>query len=165
VGTDNERLLNDPAYVCRRHARVRGQAYDDFIDAYVTTATGVFHGAMLHWEDFGPSNARRILERYTGRLPTFDDDMQCTGAIVLAAMLGAAEVSGTPMRDQRVVVFGAGTAGIGIADQLRDAMVRDGLDRETAVRRIWTVDRQALLIDDMPDLQPDRADRGDAGGT
>jgi malate dehydrogenase (oxaloacetate-decarboxylating) len=153
VGTDNERLLNDPAYVGRRHARVRGQAYDDFIDAYVTTATGMFPGAMLHWEDFGPSNARRILEKYTPHLPTFNDDMQGTGAIVLAAMLGAVRVSGTPMRDQRVVVFGAGTAGIGIADQLRDAMVRDGLDRETAVRRIWAVDKQGLLIDDMPDLR------------
>jgi malate dehydrogenase (oxaloacetate-decarboxylating) len=153
VGTDNERLLNDPSYVGRRHARVRGQAYDDFIDAYVTTATGMFPGAMLHWEDFGPSNARRILEKYTGRLPTFNDDMQGTGAIVLAAMLGAVRVSGTPMRDQRVVVFGAGTAGIGIADQLRDAMVRDGPDRETAVRRIWAVDKQGLLIGDMPDLR------------
>jgi malate dehydrogenase (oxaloacetate-decarboxylating) len=153
VGTDNEHLLNDPAYVGRRHARVRGQAYDDFIDAYVTTATGMFPGAMLHWEDFGPSNARRILEKYTPHLPTFNDDMQGTGAIVLAAMLGAVRVSGTPMRDQRVVVFGAGTAGIGIADQLRDAMVRDGLDRETAVRRIWAVDKQGLLIDDMPDLR------------
>jgi malate dehydrogenase (oxaloacetate-decarboxylating) len=153
VGTDNERLLNDPAYVGRRHARVRGQAYDDFIDAYVTTATGMFPGAMLHWEDFGPSNARRILEKYTPHLPTFNDDMQGTGAIVLAAMLGAVRVCGTPMRDQRVVVFGAGTAGIGIADQLRDAMVRDGLDRETAIRRIWAVDKQGLLIDDMADLR------------
>jgi malate dehydrogenase (oxaloacetate-decarboxylating) len=153
VGTDNEHLLNDPAYVGLRHARVRGQAYDDFIDAYVTTATEMFGGAMLHWEDFGPSNARRILEKYTPHLPTFNDDMQGTGAIVLAAMLGAIRVSGTPMRDQRIVVFGAGTAGIGIADQLRDAMVRDGLDRETATRRIWAVDRQGLLADDMPGLR------------
>jgi malate dehydrogenase (oxaloacetate-decarboxylating) len=153
VGTDNEHLLNDPAYVGLRHARVRGQAYDDFIDAYVTTAAEMFPGAMLHWEDFGPSNARRILERYTPHLPTFNDDMQGTGAIVLAAMLGAVRVSGTPMRDQRVVVFGAGTAGIGIADQLRDAMVRDGLDRETATRRIWAVDKQGLLTCDMRDLR------------
>ncbi|WP_440089535.1 NAD-dependent malic enzyme [Streptosporangium sp. LJ11] len=153
VGTDNERLLNDPFYIGNRHSRVRGRRYDDFVDAYVSVATARFPGAMLHWEDFGPSNARRILERYTGRLPTFNDDMQGTGAIVLAAMLGAARVSGTPMRDQRIVVFGAGTAGIGIADQLRDAMVRDGLDPREATRRIWAVDRQGLLTDDMSGLR------------
>ncbi|WP_285703056.1 NAD-dependent malic enzyme [Microtetraspora sp. NBRC 16547] len=153
VGTDNEKLLQDPAYVGNRHARVRGQRYDDFIDAYVTVATRMFPNAMLHWEDFGPSNARRILERYTDRIPTFNDDMQGTGAIVLAAMLGAVRVSGTPLRDQRIIVFGAGTAGIGIADQMRDAMVRDGLDRDTAIRRIWAVDKQGLLTDDMTDLR------------
>ncbi|MEU8385583.1 oxaloacetate-decarboxylating malate dehydrogenase, partial [Streptosporangium sp. NPDC048865] len=153
VGTDNEKLLNDPFYIGNRHSRVRGRRYDDFVDAYVSAATARFPGAMLHWEDFGPSNARRILDRYTGRLPTFNDDMQGTGAIVLAAMLGAARVSGTPMRDQRIVVFGAGTAGIGIADQLRDAMVRDGLEAPEAVRRIWAVDRQGLLTDDMSGLR------------
>ncbi|MFB9680814.1 NAD-dependent malic enzyme [Streptosporangium vulgare] len=153
VGTDNEKLLNDPLYVGNRHSRVRGRRYDDFVDAYVSAATAHFPGAMLHWEDFGPSNARRILERYTGRLPTFNDDMQGTGAIVLAAMLGAARVSGTPMHDQRIVVFGAGTAGIGIADQLRDAMVRDGLRAQEATRRIWAVDRQGLLTDDMSGLR------------
>ncbi|WP_218009250.1 NAD-dependent malic enzyme [Herbidospora cretacea] len=153
VGTDNEALLNDPAYVGNRHSRVRGKRYDDFIDAYVTAATRMFPGALLHWEDFGPSNARRILEKYTGRICTFNDDMQGTGAIVLAAMLGAVRASGTPMRDQRIVVFGAGTAGIGIADQLRDAMIRDGLDHETATRRIWPIDRQGLLTDDLTDLR------------
>ncbi|AWS48884.1 NAD-dependent malic enzyme [Streptosporangium sp. 'caverna'] len=153
VGTDNEQLLNDPLYVGNGHSRVRGQRYDDFIEAYVSVATRLFPNAMLHWEDFGPSNARRILEKYTGRISTFNDDMQGTGAIVLAAMLGAVRVSGTPMRDQRIVVFGSGTAGIGIADQMRDAMVRDGLDRETATRRIWAVDKQGLLIDDMADLR------------
>lgn len=153
VGTDNEALLNDPTYVGNRHSRVRGKRYDDFIDAYVTAATRMFPGALLHWEDFGPSNARRILEKYTGRICTFNDDMQGTGAIVLAAMLGAVRASGTPMRDQRIVIFGAGTAGIGIADQLRDAMIRDGLDHETATRRIWPIDRQGLLTDDLTDLR------------
>ncbi|WP_431924079.1 NAD-dependent malic enzyme [Nonomuraea jabiensis] len=153
VGTDNEALLNDPAYVGNRHSRVRGQRYDDFIDAYVTTATRMFPGAMLHWEDFGPSNARRILEKYTGHICTFNDDMQGTGAIVLAAMLSAVRVSATPMREQRIVIFGAGTAGIGNADQLREAMVRDGLDHDAATRRIWPIDKQGLLIDDMTDLR------------
>ncbi|WP_062430066.1 NAD-dependent malic enzyme [Herbidospora daliensis] len=168
VGTDNEGLLNDPAYVGNRHSRVRGRRYDDFVDAYVTAATRMFPGTMLHWEDFGPSNARRILERYTGRISTFNDDMQGTGAIVLAAMLSAVKVSGLPMRDQRIVVFGAGTAGIGIADQLRDAMVRDGLDEEEAVRRIWPVDKQGLLTDDMSGLRdfqvPYARPAGEGGG-
>ncbi|MFB9830883.1 oxaloacetate-decarboxylating malate dehydrogenase [Actinoallomurus acaciae] len=153
VGTDNEALLNDPGYVGNRHARVRGQRYDAFIDAYVTAATRMFPHAMLHWEDFGPSNARRILERYTPHIPTFNDDTQGTGAIVLAAMLSAVQVSGTPMRDQRIVVFGAGTAGVGIADRLRTTMIRDGLDEEIATRRIWPVDRQGLLLDDMTGLR------------
>jgi malate dehydrogenase (oxaloacetate-decarboxylating) len=153
VGTDNERLLNDPAYVGYRHARVRGQRYDDFIEAYVNAATGSFPGAVLHWEDFGPSNARRILRKYTDRIPTFNDDMQGTGAIVLAAMLSAVGAAGTRMRDQRIVVFGAGTAGTGIADQLCAALERDGLDHDTAVSRVWAIDRQGLLIDDMTDLR------------
>ncbi|MER7007817.1 NAD-dependent malic enzyme [Dactylosporangium sp. NPDC000555] len=152
VGTDNEALLNDPRYVGNRHARVRGQRYDDFIDTYVRAVTKLFPNALLHWEDFGPSNGRRILERYRDRVCTFNDDMQGTGAIVLAAALSATRVTGTPMRDQRIVIFGAGTAGVGIADQLRDAMVRDGLDRDAATRRIWCIDRQGLLTDDMSNL-------------
>jgi malate dehydrogenase (oxaloacetate-decarboxylating) len=153
VGTDNEALLNDPWYVGNRHSRVRGQRYDDFIDAYVTTATRLFPHALLHWEDFGPSNARRILQRYRDRVCTFNDDMQGTGAITLAAALGAVRVAGVPMREQRLVIFGAGTAGVGIADQLRDAMVRDGADPDAATRQVWCVDKQGLLTDDMPNLR------------
>lgn len=153
VGTGNETLLNDPGYVGNRHARVRGRRYDDFIDAYVGTVSHMFPGALLHWEDFGPGNARRILERYTGRIATFNDDMQGTGAIVLAAALSAVKVSGVPMRDQRIVVFGAGTAGVGIADQLCAAMIRDGLDRATATGRIWAIDKQGLLVEGMADLR------------
>ncbi|MEU6264138.1 NAD-dependent malic enzyme [Saccharopolyspora shandongensis] len=153
AGTDNQQLLDDPNYVGNRHHRVRGQRYDDFIDAYVSATTRMFPHALLHWEDFGPGNGRRILEKYTDRICTFNDDMQGTGAIALAGLLGALEVVQAPVRDQRVVIFGAGTAGIGIADQLRDAMARDGLDRETAIRRIWAVDRQGLLTDDMSGLR------------
>ncbi|MFC7327254.1 NAD-dependent malic enzyme [Marinactinospora rubrisoli] len=153
VGTDNRDLLDDPRYLGLRHPRVRGRRYDDFVDRFVATVSGRFPHAVLHWEDFGPSNGRRLLERYADRLPTFNDDLQGTGAIVLAAVLSAVRISGTPLREQRVVVFGAGTAGVGIADQLRDAMVRDGLDRAAATRRIWAVDRQGLLSDDMPDLR------------
>jgi malate dehydrogenase (oxaloacetate-decarboxylating) len=154
VGTDNQQLLDDPYYLGNRHRRVRGQRYDEFIDSYVSTATRMFPNALLHWEDFGPENGRRILEKYTGRIATFNDDMQGTGAITLAALLSAIRVTATPMREQRIVIFGAGTAGVGIADQLRDAMVRDGLPHEAATRRVWAVDRQGLLTEDMSDLRP-----------
>src|ERR671910_3221529 len=123
VGTDNLALLNDPMYLGNRHARVRGERYDDFIETYVTTATKLFPNALLHWEDFGVSNARRILNRYADQVCTFNDDMQGTAAVVLAAAFAGARAAGSRMRDQRVVIHGAGTAGIGIADMMRDVMV------------------------------------------
>jgi malate dehydrogenase (oxaloacetate-decarboxylating) len=153
VGTDNPHLLQEPDYVGNRHPRVRGQRYDDFIEAYVRAATKLFPKALLHWEDFGPSNGRRILERYRDRVCTFNDDMQGTGAITLGAALSATRVAGSRMRDQRIVIFGAGTAGVGIADQLRDAIARDGIDKDAATRQIWCVDKQGLLTDGMPDLR------------
>ncbi|MFD6173802.1 NAD-dependent malic enzyme [Streptomyces coeruleorubidus] len=145
VGTGNQALLNDPLYVGNRHNRVRGEAYDSFVADFVEAVGELFPQALLHWEDFGPGNGRRILQQYGEKTCTFNDDMQGTGAITLACVMNAARVTGTPMRDQRIVILGAGTAGVGIADQLRDAMVRDGLDREAATRRIWCVDRQGLL--------------------
>ena len=151
VGTNRRELLDYPAYMGARHERVRGAAYDDFIDAYVRAATARFPAALVHWEDFGASNARRILERYRDSVCTFNDDMQGTGAVILAGVLSASRVSGTAMRDHRVVVFGAGTAGIGIADQIRDAMVRDGLTHDEAMRRFWCVGRHGLIVDDMVD--------------
>jgi malate dehydrogenase (oxaloacetate-decarboxylating) len=149
VGTNRESLLNDPMYIGNRHARVRGERYDAFIDAYVRVATKLFPNALLQWEDFAPGNGRRILEKYRDRICIFNDDMQGTGAITLAAAISAVRVCGTPLRNQRVVIFGAGTAGIGVADQLRDAMVREGLSKEDAARRFWCVDRQGLLTADM----------------
>jgi malate dehydrogenase (oxaloacetate-decarboxylating) len=151
VGTNRENLLKDPMYVGNRHARVRGERYDAFIDAYVETVAKLFPNALLQWEDFAPGNGRRILEKYRNRISTFNDDMQGTGAITLAAAVSAVRVCGSPMRNQRAVIFGAGTAGLGIADQIRDAMVREGLAREQAVARFWLVDADGLLIDDMGD--------------
>lgn len=153
VGTDNEALLNDPFYVGNRHARTRGQAYDALIDRYVSVASRRFPNALLHFEDFGPSNARRILVEYADSACVFNDDMQGTGAIALAAVLAGVRVAGTDLADQRLIVFGAGTAGVGIADQLRDAMARVGVDRDTATRQVWLVDQQGLLFDDMDDLR------------
>jgi malate dehydrogenase (oxaloacetate-decarboxylating) len=151
VGTNRESLLQDPMYAGNRHARVRGERYTTFIDAYAAAARKLYPNALLQWEDFGTANGRRILERYRDRLCTFSDDMQGTGAITLAAAISAARVCGAPLRNQRVVIFGAGAAGIGIADQIRNAMVRGGLSREDAVRRFWCVDLQGLLTADMGD--------------
>ncbi|MGY1763672.1 NAD-dependent malic enzyme [Geodermatophilus sp. SYSU D00779] len=148
VGTDNLRLLDDPMYLGNRHPRVRGQRYDDFIDAFVTAATTLFPNALLHWEDFGASNARRILERYDPTCCTFNDDMQGTAAVVLAAVFAGLRATGERLRDQRVVVYGAGTAGIGIADMLRDAMVREGLSREEATQRFWALGSRGLLTEE-----------------
>ena len=151
VGTDNETLLNDPLYLGSRHARVRGAGYDAFIEKYLRTASSLFPNALLHFEDFGPNNARRILSTYGGRYRIFNDDVQGTGAIVLAGLFNALKVTGTPWRDQRVIVFGGGTAGVGIADQVRDQIVGDGVEQAEATRRIWIVDLPGLLTDDMGD--------------
>ncbi len=149
VGTNRESLLKDPMYIGNRHARVRGERYDAFIDAYVKTVTKLFPKALLQWEDFAPGNGRRILEEYRDRICMFNDDMQGTGAITLAAVVSAMRVCGTPLRNQRVVINGAGTAGVGIADQIRDAMIREGASDEEAARRIWLVDVSGLLVDNM----------------
>ncbi|MEU6653122.1 NAD-dependent malic enzyme [Streptomyces sp. NPDC046900] len=156
VGTDRKELLEDPLYLGNRHERVDRATYDAFIDAYVTAATKLFPGAMLHWEDFGPANARRILDRYREKGLTFNDDVQGTGAVNLAAVLAGVRAGGVPLRDHRIVVFGAGTAGIGIADQLHDALVTEGLSSQQAASRIWAVDRHGLLTqgqDGMRDFQ------------
>jgi malate dehydrogenase (oxaloacetate-decarboxylating) len=153
VGTDRESLLNDPLYVGNRHSRVRGERYDQLIKAYIETASRLFPNALLHFEDFGPSNARRILEQYRGKARIFNDDVQGTGAISLAAILVGMRVAGTRPSEQRVVIFGSGTAGVGIADQIRVVMVRNGLGEDEATRRFWCVDKQGLLVDDMADLR------------
>lgn len=154
VGTDNEQLLADPFYLGNRHPRRRGEEYDEFIGRYVETAHRMFPHAILHFEDFGPLNARNILRTYGDDYCVFNDDIQGTGAVVVAAIYGGCHVTGTPLRDQTVIVFGAGTAGIGVADQIRDAMVADGATLEQARSRIWPIDRQGLLFDDMDDLRP-----------
>jgi malate dehydrogenase (oxaloacetate-decarboxylating) len=151
VGTNNETLLNDPLYLGNRHARVRGPKYDAFIKKYLQTASTRFPNALLHFEDFGADNARRILVTYRDKYRIFNDDMQGTGVIAMAGLFSALKVTGTRWRDQRVVIFGGGTAGIGIADQIHDQMVRDGLDSRQATRQIWVVDLPGLLTDDMLD--------------
>jgi malate dehydrogenase (oxaloacetate-decarboxylating) len=148
TGTDNEALLAEDMYLGARHPRVRDERYDQLIDAYVSTATKLFPHAMLHWEDFGAANARRILLKYAGTHCTFNDDIQGTAAVVLAAALCAARAAGVPMRDQVIVIHGAGTAGIGIADVLRQVMIDDGLSPDEATARFWALGSKGLLLAD-----------------
>lgn len=147
VGTDNLRLLNDEFYLGERHGRVRGERYDAFIDQFVETVMRLFPDALLHWEDFASVNAHRILERYRDVTCTFNDDIQGTAAVVLGAALAGIRRTGGLLAEQRIVVFGAGAAGIGIANTFRDMMISEGMSREEANRRFWCVDRLGLVTD------------------
>ena len=153
VGTDRAELLDDPLYLGSRHPRVDQRTYDEFIDRYVRTAQRLFPRALLHWEDFGAGNAHRILDRYRATALTFNDDVQGTGAVNLAAIIAGVTASRTGITDHRVVVYGSGTAGIGVADQLRDAMVAAGLTREQAQARFWCLGRAGLLTPETPRLR------------
>jgi malate dehydrogenase (oxaloacetate-decarboxylating) len=149
VGTDRQSLLDDPLYIGNRHPRVPAPEYDAFLDEFVRAVGTLFPLALLHWEDLGVANARRLLERYRDERLTFNDDIQGTGAVNLAAVLAATRASGVPLASHRIVIFGMGTAGAGIADQLTAAMVADGVPEAEAVGRFWAVDRQGLLTEDM----------------
>ncbi|MDA2153757.1 oxaloacetate-decarboxylating malate dehydrogenase [Bacillus cereus group sp. Bc253] len=152
VGTNREELLDNPFYIGNRHPRITGEAYDEFIDTFVQAVNKQFPKALLHWEDFSSRNARKILDKYRHDICTFNDDIQGTGAVSLAAVLSAVKASGVPLSEHRVVVFGAGTAGIGIADQVRDAMIRVGVSEEESYKRFWCIDRNGLVTDNMEDL-------------
>lgn len=154
VGTNNHTLLQDPMYLGCRHSRIKEEQYDQFIEKFVTCVQKTFPQAFLHWEDFGRCNARRILEHYQDKLCTFNDDIQGTGAVTLAALLAACEVTASSLNEQRIIVFGAGSAGTGICDQMVDAMTQNGLKREQAYRRFWLFDRQGLLVNNDDSLTP-----------
>ena len=147
VGTDNLGLLNSDLYLGERHARVRGERYDEFIDLFVRTVTRLFPNAMLHWEDFGAGNAHRILNRYTGEICTFNDDIQGTAAVVLAAVLAAVRLTGVPLAEHRVMIYGAGTAGVGVADLIREAVRRAGTADEDAYRQFWAFNSRGLIVE------------------
>jgi malate dehydrogenase (oxaloacetate-decarboxylating) len=147
VGTNNQELLDDPLYLGCRHPRIHGKQYDSFIHTFVNSIHKHFPNAFLHWEDFGRGNARRILDQFQDELCTFNDDIQGTGAVTLAALLAACDITDIKLEEHRVVVFGAGSAGTGISDQIVDAMVRKGLSVEEAYQHFWLVDRQGLLIE------------------
>ena len=152
VGTDNKQLLDNPLYLGNRHERVRGKKYHEFVDKFVETAERLFPNLYLHWEDFGRPNAAAILERYQNKITTFNDDIQGTGIVALAAILGALNISKQKFTNQRVMVFGAGTAGAGIAHQIYEEFMQQGLSSEEAKQHIYLVDKQGLLTNDMTDL-------------
>jgi malate dehydrogenase (oxaloacetate-decarboxylating) len=145
VGTDRQSLLDDPLYIGNRRPRAGEAEYDQFLEAFVTAVGKLFPGALLHWEDIGVSNARRLLDRYRYQTLSFNDDIQGTGAVNLAAVLAAARATGVSLAEHRIVIFGAGTAGTGIADQLTAAMLADGLSEDQARQRFWAIDRAGLL--------------------
>ncbi|CAF9931507.1 MAG: NAD-dependent malic enzyme, mitochondrial [Heterodermia speciosa] len=151
-GTDNDELLNDELYLGLRRPRVRGKEYDDFVDRFVQAVRKQFPKAYLHFEDFGLSNARRILDRYSSQLACFNDDIQGTGCITLAAIMAGMHVSKLSLKDMRLVIFGSGTAGMGIADQVRDAIaIESGKSPEDSAQQIWCVDKPGLLLQSMGD--------------
>ncbi|HZD89861.1 MAG TPA: NAD-dependent malic enzyme, partial [Pseudolabrys sp.] len=154
AGTDNPACLADPLYIGWRHGRVRGQEYDDFIDAFVQAVIRRWPHVLLQWEDFARDNATRLLGRYRDRLCTFNDDVQGTAVVAAGALLAAVNVTGVPMREQRIAVFGAGGAGCGISSLLMRAMMDDGLSEAEARRRFYLVDRDGLLVEGMPHLLP-----------
>ncbi|MFC0358370.1 NAD-dependent malic enzyme [Kytococcus schroeteri] len=145
VGTDNPALLHDPNYLGLRRDRVRGEEYEAFIGDFVEAVQERFPKALLHWEDFGASNAHSILETYRDQVCSFNDDIQGTAAVVVASALAACKAKGEQLSDQRVVIHGAGTAGIGIADLMRDIMISEGLDADEATRRFWGLGSRGLI--------------------
>ncbi len=147
AGTDNEKLLQDPIYIGWQHNRIRGQEYDDFVEAFVTAVQKRWPRILLQWEDFAGTNAARLLDRYRDRLCTFNDDIQGTAAVTTATLLAAVNATGVPLSQQTIAMYGAGSAGIGIIDLLVSAMKEEGLSEEQARNRIYAFNRYGLLVE------------------
>ncbi|MEU2748379.1 NAD-dependent malic enzyme [Streptomyces collinus] len=154
VGTDNETLLDNPRYLGRRDRRLTGAEYDEMIEAFVSAVEAELPGTLLQWEDFATAHAHPILARYRDRLLTFNDDIQGTAAVTLGALSTAANVAGTPLPEQRVVILGAGSAAIGVADMIRTAMIDEGLSEDEATARFWILDVDGLLVSSRSELTP-----------
>jgi len=154
VGTDNQELLQDPLYLGWRHERVRGQDYDDFVEAFVIAVINRFPNVLLQWEDFAKNNATRLLERYRDRLCTFNDDIQGTGAVTLAGLLAAMRAKESRISEQQIVMLGAGSSATGISDQIVSAMISEGLSQHDAKKSIWLVDSRGLVHSGRSDLEP-----------
>ncbi|EDT48670.1 malolactic enzyme [Streptococcus infantarius] len=154
AGTNRKELLENPMYLGNRHERVTGDQYYEFIDKFVQTAENMFPKLYLHWEDFGRSNAANILNKYKKEIPTFNDDIQGTGIVVLGGIFGAMDITGEKLTDQVYLCYGGGSAGAGIAERVHAEMVSEGLSSEEAYKHFFMIDKQGLLFDDMDDLTP-----------
>lgn len=170
AGTNRKELLEDPMYLGNRHERVYGDTYYNFVDQFVNTAEEMFPKLYLHWEDFGRSNAATILDKYKKVIPTFNDDIQGTGIVVLGGIFGSLDITGEKLTDQIYLCYGGGSAGAGIAARVHAEMVSEGLSEEEAYKHFFMMDKQGLLFDDMEDLTPaqkpfakNRADFANAG--
>ncbi len=152
VGTDNPDLLANPLYLGWRHVRMRGNEYDRFVERFIVAIVKRFPNVLLQWEDFGKTNARRLLDRYRRRILSFNDDIQGTAAVVLGALLAAIKATKAKLTDQKIVILGAGSAGTGIAEMLTQAMVREGLNSQDAHRQIYLVDRHGLIHFNTPNV-------------
>jgi malate dehydrogenase (oxaloacetate-decarboxylating) len=157
VGTNNAERLNDPEYLGWRHERITGQEYFDFVDQFVQAVKQELPGTCLQWEDFATPHARPILQRYHDELLTFNDDIQGTAAVALGAVLGAVKVTGKSLKDQQIVMFGAGSAGIGVADGLRAAMKGEGLAEQEARTHFWVIDKDGLLHSGRKELSAEQS--------
>jgi malate dehydrogenase (oxaloacetate-decarboxylating) len=157
VGTNNKERLSDPEYLGWRHERIAGQEYFDFVEQFVQAVKQELPETCLQWEDFATPHARPILQRYRDELLTFNDDIQGTAAVALGATLGAVKVTGKSLKDQQIVMLGAGSAGIGVADGLRAAMKDEGLSEQEARSHFWVVDRDGLLHSGRKDLSPEQS--------
>ncbi|MDN6030114.1 MAG: NAD-dependent malic enzyme [Lactococcus plantarum] len=170
AGTNRAELLEDALYLGNHQKRVYGDSYYAFVDNFVNTAEDMFPKLYLHWEDFGRSNAATILDKYKTVIPTFNDDIQGTGIVVLGGIFGSLDITGGKLTDQIYLCYGGGSAGAGISNRVHAEMVSEGLSEEEAYKRFFMVDKQGLLFDDMDDLTPaqkpfakKRADFANAG--
>ena len=154
VGTNNQERIDDPEYLGWRHARITGKNYDDFVDHFVQSIKRHFPQVLLQFEDFAQQHAYPLLERYRDQLCMFNDDIQGTAAVAVAAIVAATQVAKTPLKEQNIVFLGAGSAGCGIAEQLVQAMINQGLSETKARAQVYLVDRNGLLHDGMPELLP-----------
>lgn len=152
AGTNNEKLLNDPLYLGNKHKRITGEKYDEFIEEFVKVSMELFPEVLMHWEDFGRGNASRILEKYRNKICTFNDDIQGTGVMMVSALNAVAKVTNIPVKEHRILVFGGGTAGIGVSDQILQEKIRSGLREEEAIKHFYIVDRYGLVTEDMEGL-------------
>jgi malate dehydrogenase (oxaloacetate-decarboxylating) len=157
VGTNNAERLSDPEYLGWRHERITGQDYFDFVDRFVQAVKQELPSTCLQWEDFATPHARPILQKYRDQLLTFNDDIQGTSAVALGAILGAVKVTGKGVQGQHIVMFGAGSAGIGVADGLREAMKEEGLSEPEARSSFWVIDSGGLLHTGRKDLTPEQS--------